>query len=123
MAVSMYHFNFKGSVFWEGRGINYRIRLPWAENLERKEVCTVKLEQEDVQKLMEAIEDRYYFEFVFGKFCLPPDPLVIDHFAFQMSFQLEGLWVVLRKVTSSLIGIAPFFGHTSTSRSSTMTTR
>ena len=48
MAVSMYHINFK-------------------ENFERKEVCTVKLQQEDLQKLMEAIEDRYYFEFVFDE--------------------------------------------------------
>ena len=39
----------------------------FAENFERKEVCTVKLGQEDLQKLMEAIEDRYYFEFVFGE--------------------------------------------------------
>lgn len=42
-----------------------------SENFDRKELCTVKLQQEDIQKLMEAIEDRYYFEFVFGKqpFC------------------------------------------------------
>lgn len=39
----------------------------FSENFERKEVCTVKLQQEDLQKLMEAIEDRYYFEFVFGE--------------------------------------------------------
>lgn len=41
--------------------------LLFAESFDRKEVCTVKLGQDDVQKLMEAIEDRYYFEFVFGE--------------------------------------------------------
>lgn len=48
MAVSMYNISFK-------------------ESFERKVLCTTTLESVDISKLQEAIEDLYYFEFVYGK--------------------------------------------------------
>lgn len=45
MAKSMYHLNFK-------------------ENVEKKKLCSLKLEKKDLEKLSEAVEDQYYFEFV-----------------------------------------------------------
>lgn len=48
MAVSMYNISFK-------------------ESFERKELCHTELEEDDIKKLQEAIEDLYYFEFVYGK--------------------------------------------------------
>lgn len=50
MAVSMYNVSFK-------------------ESFERKILCTNELGAEDVDKLKHAIEDLYYFEFVYGN-CL-----------------------------------------------------
>ena len=47
MAKSMYQIKFK-------------------ENVENVQLCTVKLEQSDIQRLQSAIEDLYYFEFVIG---------------------------------------------------------
>ena len=48
MAVSLYEANFTMPV-------------------PHKELCTKVLSKEDISKLQEAIEDLYYFEFVFGK--------------------------------------------------------
>ena len=48
MAVSMYNISFK-------------------ESFERKSLCTNELEEEDLQRLKHAIEDLYYFEFVYGE--------------------------------------------------------
>lgn len=47
MAVSLYNANFTMPV-------------------PHKELCTRILSEEDISKLQEAIEDLYYFEFVFG---------------------------------------------------------
>lgn len=48
MAVSMYNISFK-------------------ESFERKSLCTTELEEKDLERLKHAIEDLYYFEFVYGK--------------------------------------------------------
>ena len=40
-----------------------------SENVENKELCTMKLTEDYINQLKEAIEDLYYFEFVVGKFC------------------------------------------------------
>ena len=48
MAVSMYNVSFK-------------------ESFERKTLCTIELKEEDIAMLKHAIEDLYYFEFVYGK--------------------------------------------------------
>ena len=48
MAVSLYEANFTMPV-------------------PHKELCTKILSKEDISKLQEAIEDLYYFEFVFGR--------------------------------------------------------
>ncbi len=48
MAVSLYNISFK-------------------ESFERKALCTNELEEKEVSKLKHAIEDLYYFEFVYGK--------------------------------------------------------
>lgn len=47
MAVSMYNISFK-------------------EAFDRKTLCTNELHEEDVVRLKHAIEDLYYFEFVYG---------------------------------------------------------
>ena len=49
MAVSLYEANFTMPV-------------------PHKELCTKTLLEEDISKLQEAIEDLYYFEFVFGTY-------------------------------------------------------
>ena len=54
MAISMYNISFK-------------------ESFERKTLCTNELLEKDVEQLRHAIEDLYYFEFVYGKcklFCM-----------------------------------------------------
>ena len=48
MAVSMYNISFK-------------------ESFERKVLCTNSLSEADISVLQEAIEDLYYFEFVYGR--------------------------------------------------------
>ena len=48
MALAMYNISFKSS-------------------FERKTLCTNELEEKDVSRLQHAIEDLYYFEFVYGK--------------------------------------------------------
>lgn len=55
MAVSMYNISFK-------------------ESFERKALCTNQLDDDDIAKLKHAIEDLYYFEFVYGK-ASPPSYL------------------------------------------------
>lgn len=49
MAKSMYDINFK-------------------EPVDTAKLCTVELNQEQVEQLKLAIEDLYYFEFVVGKY-------------------------------------------------------
>lgn len=39
-------------------------KLKFREDLEHTNLCTLSLEPKDVEKLEEAIEDQYYFEFV-----------------------------------------------------------
>lgn len=39
-------------------------KLKFKENLDKKTLCKLKLEKKEVEKLSEAIEDQYYFEFV-----------------------------------------------------------
>ena len=36
------------------------------ESFERKELCKETLGQDDLDQLREAVEDLYYFEFVYG---------------------------------------------------------
>ena len=48
MALSMYNISFKSS-------------------FERKLLCTNELEEQDISRLRHAIEDLYYFEFVYGE--------------------------------------------------------
>ena len=48
MAVSMYNISFR-------------------ESFERKSLCTNELDDEDLKSLRHAIEDLYYFEFVYGR--------------------------------------------------------
>lgn len=48
MAVSMYNISFK-------------------ESFERKTLCTNDLDEPNLMRLRHAIEDLYYFEFVYGK--------------------------------------------------------
>jgi hypothetical protein len=38
-----------------------------AENLEKQDLCVVSMTPADVEKIMSAIEDLYYFEFIIGK--------------------------------------------------------
>ena len=49
MAVAMYNVSFK-------------------ESFDRKVLCTTSLNRPELEQLQEAIEDLYYFEFVYGKF-------------------------------------------------------
>ena len=37
------------------------------EDVENKELCKLKLTEDDVSRLRDSIEDLYYFEFVIGK--------------------------------------------------------
>lgn len=37
------------------------------ESFDRKELCSVELRESELEKLREAIEDLYYFEFLFGE--------------------------------------------------------
>ena len=39
-------------------------KLQFKENVDKKKLCTLQLEKKEVEKLSEAIEDQYYFEFV-----------------------------------------------------------
>jgi len=48
MAVSMYNISFK-------------------ETFKLKTLCTIELEEKDISQLKHAIEDLYYFEFIYGK--------------------------------------------------------
>ena len=48
MAVAMYNVSFK-------------------ESFDRKVLCTTSLDQQELKQMQEAIEDLYYFEFVYGK--------------------------------------------------------
>lgn len=41
--------------------------IGFKESFDRKELCGVELAGEAVERLKEAIEDLYYFEFVFGR--------------------------------------------------------
>ena len=56
----------------------------FTENVENKELCTMKLTEDYINQLKEAIEDLYYFEFVVGKFCSHPFSLL--KFLFLLSF-------------------------------------
>lgn len=40
---------------------------PTPESFDRKELCSRELEGRDVAQFQEAIEDLYYFEFVYGE--------------------------------------------------------
>ena len=48
MAISLYDIKFK-------------------ESFDQKELCKLVLKSEDISRLQVAIEDLYYFEFVYGK--------------------------------------------------------
>lgn len=48
MAVSLYEINFKDS-------------------FDRKVLCTKAMTEQDVSVMKEAIEDLYYFEFIYGE--------------------------------------------------------
>ena len=41
--------------------------FPTPESFDRKELCSRELEGRDVAQFQEAIEDLYYFEFVYGE--------------------------------------------------------
>lgn len=74
MAVSMYNISFK-------------------QSFERKTLCTNELEEPSVVQLRHAIEDLYYFEFIYGKaeHITPFLRYYYCHDDFQMTFRLEGL--------------------------------
>lgn len=57
MAVSMYNITFK-------------------ETFTRKSLCTAQLKEGDVERLKHAIEDLYYFEFVYGEVSIAPNDLL-----------------------------------------------
>ena len=40
------------------------------EAVQNKVLCTVTLKEKDVERLKEAIEDLYYFEFVLGMYAI-----------------------------------------------------
>ena len=44
----------------------------FSENEENKILCKLTLKNEDIQRLRDAIEDLYYYEFVIGLFFWPP---------------------------------------------------
>lgn len=44
---------------------NYDIKF--LESFDERELCTIELNDEEIESLREAIEDLYYFEFLFGK--------------------------------------------------------
>lgn len=48
MAVSLYHIGFK-------------------ESFERRVLCTKSMSETDMDSIKEAIEDLYYFEFIYGE--------------------------------------------------------
>ena len=72
MAKSMYRINYKGlsclvacvMAVLSGPAVS-------VESFDRKEICTVRLSGNDVNRLQEAIEDLYYFEFVYGVSSVP----------------------------------------------------
>ena len=48
----------------------------FSENEENKVLCKLTLKNEDIQRLRDAIEDLYYYEFVIGLFFQIPKPLI-----------------------------------------------
>ena len=41
--------------------------IGFLESFDERKLCTVELGEQEVETLREAIEDLYYFEFVFGE--------------------------------------------------------
>ena len=41
--------------------------IGFKESFDHKELCSVELKEPELQTLREAIEDLYYFEFIFGE--------------------------------------------------------
>lgn len=70
MALSMYNISFKSS-------------------FERKLLCTNELGEQDILRLQHAIEDLYYFEFVYGEVEYNISSMTWL-LAFQMTSLLEG---------------------------------
>ena len=60
MAVAMYNVSFK-------------------ETFERKVLCTTSLNSQELEQLQEAIEDLYYFEFVYGKWEREREWVILFH--------------------------------------------
>lgn len=84
MAQSMYSINFKGKPC---QSISSDVTLlPFTasslESFDRKELCTVQLDAEELAQLKEAIEDLYYFEFVYGE-CLE-DVMLVHHWKLSL---------------------------------------
>ncbi len=71
MAVSMYNISFR-------------------ESFERKRLCTNDLQEEDVVQLRHAIEDLYYFEFIFGEQHCTPLVMLLCCCHAQMTSRSEG---------------------------------
>ncbi len=68
MAESMYRVGFKGKTLLILLIIAMLspLSISSIESFDQKELCTVELGQDTLEQLKEAIEDLYYFEFVFG---------------------------------------------------------
>ena len=94
MAVSLYEIDFRGKVMWVTYGgdllecmcsyiesNNYVLQnsllafvfkffippSPTLESFDRKQLCSRELEGKEVAQFQEAIEDLYYFEFIYGE--------------------------------------------------------
>ena len=78
----------------------------FSENVENKELCTMKLTEDYINQLKEAIEDLYYFEFVVGKFCTQPNT-VSSHFSFVANFHKQNSHVFDKSLKESLDVVIP----------------
>lgn len=105
MAVSMYNISFK-------------------ESFERKSLCTNELDDEDLNRLRHAIEDLYYFEFVYGmKSNNVQNCINIFNNLFQTTSQFEGSLVTWKKGLSCLTTTKLTYGLTCIFPLNTMETR
>ena len=58
------------------------------EPVQEKSLCTVKLNEQDVETFRDAIEDLYYFEFVLGMFAHNHRAASFWHANFYLSITL-----------------------------------
>ncbi len=125
MAVSMYQIGFKGKTHQSHRCRHqYHTHPISTESFDHKKLCTVTLDGDALAQLEEAIEDLYYFEFVYGEWMggavanrsLMPRPP-------QMRSGSGGSLGTWRRARSSPTTTRPTCGHTSTSTLSSTRTK